>query len=248
MSSKVRVHHAIPPEAFEGGPLTLSTEATHYLLHVHRLRAGDAFEVFDGRGRAYPATLVSEDPAGARAALDAPRIDAGGPPLVVVQALLKADKLEWVLQKGTELGASAFELAATKRSVAKAEPGQSGRKLERWQKICEEGSRQCGRSDVPTVRLWPDIVTAAREAKAAQLLLLDEAEAGLRLSEGWRRSAGDARRAVLVGPEGGWERDEVDALEKLGALRVSLGARILRAETASMAALAVLQHLGGSFG
>jgi 16S rRNA (uracil1498-N3)-methyltransferase len=250
----VRVGQPVSAEDAAAGRLTLTAQASHYVLTVHRLRPGDAFEIFDGQGKNYPATLETLDAKAASARLGAPRQDtlSVGPPVVLVQALLKADKLEWVLQKCTELGAHAFELCGAHRSVVKLEPGQQTKKLERWQKIPEEAARQCGRSDVPSVRVFASLEEAVKSAQGsgggAQILLLDEEASGATLSRAWREAEPTERRVLVVGPEGGWERAEVQRLEALGARRVTLGQRILRAETAAIASVALLQHLGGSFG
>jgi len=247
MSSKPRVHHAVPPEALDGGRVPLSPEAGHYLFHVHRLEVGDEFELFDGKGRRYPAVVEVADAQGGVALARPPIVETQTASLVVIQSLLKADKLEWVLQKGTELGAAAFVLLTTHRSVSRLEESQVEKKLPRWSKIAEEASRQSGRSDVAAVHYARDFQQAVALAGAGQLLLLDEAQTAQRLGEVWRQRPPEERRALIVGPEGGWERSEVRSWEALGATGVSLGPRVLRAETASVAGLAVLQHLAGQF-
>src|SRR6185503_12748343 len=117
----------------------------HYLFRVLRLRPGDALEVFDGRGNAFDAKVeaVGALSLGPARAVPAPRR------IAVVQGLPKADKLEWVLQKATELGATSFHPAECARSVAKA--ARADAKVARWKKIAEEAARQSGRADVPEV-------------------------------------------------------------------------------------------------
>jgi 16S rRNA (uracil1498-N3)-methyltransferase len=232
------------------GELTVDGPRFHYLSRVLRLAAGDALEVFDGQGRAFDARLVSLAESSARLALgpgrDAPRPRA----LTVVQGLPKGDKLELVLQKGTELGVAAFVPAACARSVVKLDEKAAAARVVRWQRIAEEAARQCGRADVPPVAAPAPLADAVARLEATHaVFVLDEAERAVSLSQAFA-GLKDARRpvALVVGPEGGLDRAEVDALVARGATPVSLGRLVLRTETAALAAVAVLRHLDGELG
>jgi 16S rRNA (uracil1498-N3)-methyltransferase len=228
--------------------LTLSGERFHYVAHVLRLEAGDALEVFDGQGRAFQATVARVDEAHAELALGAEVGRRLAPPLTLVQGLPKGDKLEWVLQKGTELGATAFAPAATARSVVKLEPRRAEERVRRWTRIVEEAARQCGRADVPQVHPpRPLLEAVAALAPGTRVLVLDEEERALSLGQAMAAGNGGPV-AVVVGPEGGLERAEVAALVERGGIPVSLGPRLLRTETAALAALALIQHLRGELG
>jgi len=227
------------------GSMRVSGPRFHHLAVVLRVRADEALEVFDGRGQVFDAKVVSVDADALTVQLGPPR--AVPPPrrVTVIQGLPKADKLELVLQKGTELGASAFWPVAMKRCVVKLE-GKEERKLERWRRIVEEAARQCGRADVPEV-LEP--VRLADVALAdTTVLVLDEAERSLPLSDAVRSVDAARALALVIGPEGGLDRAEVEVLVAGGALAVSLGPNILRTETAALAALAIIRHLDGSLG
>lgn len=231
------------------GTLRLEGPAFHHLVHVLRSRPGEQLEIFDGRGSSFAATVraVHEDAAelvlGPATAAPPPRS------IELVQGLVRAEKLELVLQKGTELGASGFRLATTARAVVKSSP-RDEKKLDRWQRIVEEAARQCGRSDVPQVhaavaleRVVPSL------APGTAVFVLDEEERALTLSAAAAEALEtDAPLAVVIGPEGGLERAEVAALVAQGAKPVTLGSRVLRTETAGFAALAVLRHLDGQLG
>ncbi|MFL5352051.1 16S rRNA (uracil(1498)-N(3))-methyltransferase [Archangium sp.] len=232
-----------PPE------VTLSGDRRHYLLHVLRLAEGSSLEVFDGSGRAFDARVASVDADAVRLVLGEARHAPPAREVHILQGLPKGDKLEWVLQKGTELGATAFHPVATARSVVKLEPRRAEERTARWSKIVEEAARQCRRNDVPTVHVPRPLVEAARSlAQGTTLLVLDEEESAVPLGEAFRSCAPGAPVALVVGPEGGLDRDEVSALRALGARPVTLGRRILRTETAALAALAVLAHLDGELG
>ncbi|MEW5740522.1 MAG: 16S rRNA (uracil(1498)-N(3))-methyltransferase [Myxococcota bacterium] len=243
------MNRLLVPGAAEG-TLTVDGPRFHYLARVLRLTAGDALEVFDGTGRAFDARVTAVAEASASLALGPSRAAPLPRALTVVQGLPKGDKLEWVLQKGTELGVSAFVPAACARSVVKLDAKAAASRVERWRRIVEEAARQCGRADVPPVTPPAPLLDAvAGLPDAPAVFVLDEAERAVSLSHAFAPLR-DARRplALVVGPEGGLERAEVDALLTRGAVPVSLGRLILRTETAALAAVSVLRHLDGELG
>ncbi len=231
-------------EAWEGEH-QLEGARFHHLATVLRVRVGDALEVFDGKGQVFDATVVTLGAESLTVRLSQPRSAPPTRQVTIVQGLPKADKLELVLQKGTELGASAFLPVSTARSVVKLE-GREDKKLERWRRIVEEAARQCGRFDVPAV-LEPRPLKGLTLA-GTTLLVLDEAEHTRTLSSALEGLGPSQPVALVIGPEGGLDRAEVDALRAAGAVSVTLGPLILRTETAALAALAVLRHLDGLLG
>ncbi|WNG44391.1 16S rRNA (uracil(1498)-N(3))-methyltransferase [Archangium minus] len=239
----VPIPEPAPPE------VTLSGDRRHYLLHVLRLAEGSSLEVFDGSGRAFDARVASVDADSVRLVLGPARHAPPTREVHILQGLPKGDKLELVLQKGTELGATAFHPVAAARSVVKLEPKRAEERTSRWTKIVEEAARQCRRNDVPLVHPPRPLVEAARTlAPGTTLLVLDEEESAVPLGEAFRACAPGAPVALVVGPEGGLDREEVSALRALGGRPVTLGRRILRTETAALAALAVMAHLDGELG
>jgi 16S rRNA (uracil1498-N3)-methyltransferase len=237
-----RVRCDVPSPAPER--IRLEGAALHH-LRVARVAAGEKIEVFDGRGRAWAASVETVADDGAVLRLGEERHGASGRAVVLIQGLPKGDKLELVLQKVTELGVTAVWPVLTERSVSRPRPEAQEARRARWQRIAEEAARQSGRADVPEVAALRPLDEAVRALDGGfRLLVLDEEERAERLGQ----AAGDGPVALVVGPEGGLARAEVDALRAAGGIPVSLGPLVLRTETAGIAAIAVLRHLDGSLG
>jgi 16S rRNA (uracil1498-N3)-methyltransferase len=231
-----------------GARIVFPEHSAHHAREVLRLRAGDAVLVFDGRGAEYEASLdrVTRQEVHARIhSAVAPRPES---PLRITLALspLKGDRMELVVQKATELGVAAIVPVITVRTDAAARPALKGTRQERWEKVASGAAEQCGRAVVPDVA---PTTTLDR--------LLAEPFGGSRLH--LRETAGASPFAtvldspprallLLVGPAGGFEPTETLALQRAGFLAASLGPRILRSETAAVAAVAVAQALWGDLG
>lgn len=233
------------PGAAEGR-LQLTGAGFHHLAVVLRAGIGDVIEAFDGAGTSFTAKVLTIEDTFVTLQLSEPRVAALPRRVTVVQGLPKADKLELVLQKGTELGASAFLPAPAIRSVARLE-GKLDSKLERWRRIIEEAARQCGRADVPHL-LEPTPLSAFSLPDTTVLVLDEVSDATIPLSHCVRALPSDRPLALVIGPEGGLDRAEVEALTSRGAQRVTLGKNVLRTETAALAALSVIRHLDGWLG
>jgi 16S rRNA (uracil1498-N3)-methyltransferase len=243
VSRRLLVPHARETAA----PVRVEGQAFHH-LRVLRVGVGDALEVFDGKGRAFPAQVLAVEADFALLRLGAGHTALAGRPVSLLQALPKAEKLEFVLQKGTELGAHAFYPAVSERSVLRLSAAAAEARRTRWQRIVEEAARQCGRADVPHVHAVQGLLEAARTLPPeTRVLVLDEEEKAMRLADAAAVDA-HAPLALVVGPEGGLARTEVEALHALGAVSVCLGPLVLRTETAALAALAVLRHREGLLG
>jgi 16S rRNA (uracil1498-N3)-methyltransferase len=223
--------------------VALPREAAHH-LRVARVPWGTRVVLFDGEGCERDAVL---DPGGATVTpCDAPRagVGADGARVTWIQGYPKGDKLDVIIRQATELGVAAIWPVFTARSVPQERGDRSAARLERWRRIAEEAARQCGRADVPALR-GP---TGLDEALAAL------PPGGLRIVA-WESSADALARvlppgaggpvAALAGPEGGLDRAEVDRCAERGFIPVSLGPRILRAETVAPALLGALSVLCG---
>ena len=242
------------PEAFlrTPGQVTLSEEESRHLRDVLRLRAGDEARVFDGGGREF-ACVVAE--AGGRRG--AARLEVRGavePPspespleLSLAVALLKGEKFDLVVQKATELGAARVVPVETRRAdVRLRDERDAAKRVERWRRLALEAAKQSGRARVPNVRppwAFGTFVTSDPGMDFLQLMFAERGGAGL--SELPRREAPPSDVTALVGPEGGWEDEEIELARAHGWHVVTLGGRTLRAETAAITVCALLQHLYG---
>jgi 16S rRNA (uracil1498-N3)-methyltransferase len=231
-----------PAQLAEAERVRLTPPQARHLETVLRLGPGAPIEVFDGEGRSYEAVLES----GALRIVRPLPVASRAADVWIAQALAKADKLDLVVQKATELGATRILPFRAERSVVRVDERRGEARAERWRRIAQEAARQSGRSDVPRV----DAPGSLADVRAAlepdrRGLLLDPEERSLRLAQAAR---GAPRLCLVVGPEGGLAPAERCALEAAGVVRVSLGPLVLRTETAALAALAVIRHLSGELG
>lgn len=234
-----RVH--LPPERIGADRAELTPEARHYLRDVLRLAPGDEVELFDGRGAAWTARI---GPGFEALALSGRREAAGGGPAIhLLLALAKGEKVDLVVQKATELGVARLAPFAAERSVVRLEPGKGAERAERWRRIAGEAARQCGRADVPEVAAPAPLAAALAAVPPGFRLLVLHGEGGAPLPS--LALAGALGVAAVVGPEGGLTEAELLACQAAGAARASLGPRTLRAETAAIAVVALLQALVG---
>lgn len=242
----------MPPRFFceisvQPGPsVTLPAAVAHHALKVLRLASAEAITLFDGSGGEYPARLVS---AGKQAVAE---IGARDPverespiSLTLVQCLATGDKMDWVLQKAVELGASSIAPVVSQRSVVRLSGERAEKRLEHWRQVVISACEQCGRNRIPAVEsLEPLPARLARPVEPDRLLLMLAPGGTTRLADLPRPKAVE----LLVGPEGGFTQEECLAAQSVGYRAISLGPRILRTETAGLAALAAIQALWGDLG
>lgn len=223
-------------------------EFTH-LRKVLRLGPGDEAALFNGKGLELTARIESVSARSARLLITGKSQTLKESPfgLILLQALLKGDKPEFVIQKTTELGVSAICFYVTARTVSKVDEEKAEKKLLRWKKAAIEAAKQCGRSVLPRITFAEDLRGAVEPAQADLKLLLWE-RAGARPLREFLAGERPSNAAVLIGPEGGFSDIDAATSEKAGFVKVSMGPRILRAETAAVAAVAAVQYAFGDLG
>lgn len=211
-------------------------------LRARRLGPGATVLLFDGAGRQRVATIekVTLRHAELRlhAEVDHDSLAQSHLRLELAQAALKADKLDFVIEKTTELGVSSLTVFLSKRCVSRPPPSRA----ERWQRIARSAAKQCGRVTVPTIHGpvgFDELLAAA--SSSPRLLFWEGSSARLEP----RTSTRPTNVLAVVGPEGGFERGEVAAAQQAGLEIVGLGPRVLRAETAAVVAVTLCQRLWG---
>lgn len=234
----------------EGAQLPLPSGPAQHLARVLRLAAGDGLVVFNGSGGEYAATIeaVHRDQVSVR--LGTHQAVERESPLAttLLQGIARGEKMDQILQKATELGVSTVVPVMTMRSNVRLDTDSIPRKQEHWRGVVAGACEQSGRNRVPRVAP-PAPLAAALASTSAELKLLlapdaDAAPLGSLLAPG--KPPGSI--ALLVGPEGGLDATEIRAAEQAGFLRCLLGPRVLRTESAALAALAALQFAIGDLG
>ena len=170
--------------------------------------------------------------------------------LVLAQCLLKADKMDFVVQKAVELGAVGVVPVRSQNCVVRYDAKKAAGRRDRWQKIADEAAKQCGRTALLSVEPVTDIADFLQQEAAAadtELIFFYENEQDQTVKD-YLSQVTAKRIVLLVGPEGGFSLDEAKAVAEAGGHSVTLGPRILRAETAALAALAVAQYAKGDLG
>ncbi len=237
-------------QALETSPVVIDGAQARHAATVLRLGPGDDIVLLDGRGRVARAVITAcrRGRVTARIAERLPLTGESPLALTVAQAFLKAHKMDTVIRQLTELGVGCWLPFASQRSVARPEGPRLQRRLQRWRDIAGEALKQCRRSRLPRIRAVDGLAAVLDEADRRSLKIIFWEEETRRLEE-VIGDGGDIRRAfVIIGPEGGLAAQEVRAAEARGFVAVSLGPRILRAETAALTACALLQHRLGDLG
>ncbi len=237
----------IAPDMMNDDTVTLTDAAlVHQMAHVLRLRPGNEVLLLDGLGTTYRTTLTAVGRTSVSGQITAREASRGEPALMLTLyvPLLRAERFEWVLQKGTELGVSRF--IPTQCTHSLAADRADAHKLERWTRIVREAAEQSCRGRLPVVSDPQPFVTACATAATADLplLLWESTASGLRSVLRGHIQLLSATPlptiAILSGPEGGLTSNELTTATEHGMIPVTLGARILRAETASIAATAAI--------
>jgi 16S rRNA (uracil1498-N3)-methyltransferase len=238
----------ISPERCQGSLLEIDGDKYHHLVRVRRVRVGDRLHATLPDGRVLLAEITEITPEVLRARIEKESAAVGLSPcrMTLYQAVLKGDKMEWVVQKATELGITALVPLLTRRTIPRWSVAQASERAERWQRIAESAAEQCERS-IPLLVEEPGRLAATLPHNSSLKLLLHE-RAGRPLADIVTQYPHTRDISLYIGPEGGWNPDEVELLLQAGAIPIHLGGRILRAETASLAAMTLAQYLWGDLG
>ncbi len=220
-----------------GARVPLPAAVAHHAQRVLRLRDADPIVLFNGKGGEYAARIGP----GAQASIEQHIPVERESPLQVmlIHALIANDKLDWVIEKAVELGVDGIAVAPATRSVVRLDHDRLARRLEHWRETVVTACCQCGRNRLPEVTFAPTLDDALSAAKAVQRIVLAPG------ADNQLASAKSATTTIAVGPEGGFTTEELELARQRGFVAASWGPRVLRTETAALAALAALQTLHG---
>jgi len=241
----VRLTRVYVEAALTGGTRGLvSGNAANHIARVLRLGVGDALTLFDGRGGEYASRIEGLRKDAVEVAVgEHVAIERESPlALTLAQGVSRGERMDWVMQKATELGVQRIVPLITKRSVVRLDPGQAQKKLQHWRGIIIASCEQCGRNRLPQLAAPRDLQEfLGSEATTGAMRLLLSPIGSLRI--GAIKLV--QKFTVLIGPEGGLAPEEAQAALAQGFVGVQLGPRVLRTETAAIAALAALQQALG---
>ena len=233
----------LPP----GGSFDLPPDAAHHAARVLRLRAGSRVEIFDGLGNECHGLIA--ELSGKRVIvgdITASSANRESPlQIVLAQAMSSSEKMDWVIQKATELGVTEIQPLDTERSVARLSAERAAKRREHWRQVAISACEQCGRNLLPEIHAPLDIMVWLQQVKelpGTRLILLPQSAASLHSLE-----KPEGKVVLLIGAEGGFTEAERDSALHCGFTPILLGARVLRTETAAVAGLAALQTLWGDF-
>lgn len=227
-----------------GTTIALPDHIAHH-IHVLRLAIGDTIALFNGEGGEYNATLNAIDRRQAFAEVKtfSPRESELPYAVTLAQALPEGTKMDWIIEKAVELGATAIQPIAAQRCVVRLSAERAAKKREHWQGIIESAAEQSGRNRIPHLAEPADFNDWIRQQNLHRRIMLSP-HAEQSLSD-WARHHPSQTVALLIGPEGGFSEQEENAAVAHGVLPLSLGPRVLRTETAGLAALAALNAVWG---
>ena len=230
-----------PPESLTGDRATLDQASHRHLIKVLRLVQGDALRVFDGQGLEIDAIIDKVDKKSVELILgERRRLPLPLASITLLQSPPKNDRMEYIVQKTTELGVTRIIPVLTRQGILRP----SDDKVVRWRTIAMEAARQCGRADIPMVNNTTELSEALVEIQpSTHAIMLWEEERSTTFRQAL--ATGPKHVAILVGPEGGFSQGEADACQAAGFIRASLGPRILRADTAAIVAVALAQSSAG---
>ncbi|MDO9528805.1 MAG: 16S rRNA (uracil(1498)-N(3))-methyltransferase [Syntrophales bacterium] len=243
----------LPQKMEEGSTVELRYENLHYIKNVLRLKRGNPLILFDGMGFEYESTIrdITVKSATVEIIRKNPFQVDNSIKITLAQALPKGNKMDFIIQKASELGVTRIIPFKSSRSIPKLAGNKIHLKMPRWQKIAVEASRKCGRENIPEIT---DIITyekALQWPKEGILKIIfweGETNTGIKEILHSKKYEGVTDFFIVVGPEGGFSNEEIEMASKVGFLPASLGRLVLKVETAVLVILSILQYEKGAFG
>ena len=234
----------VPQECIRGDIALITGREAHHILKVMRLKKGDHIEVFDGSGRRYKGKIL--DTYAKKLKLKIKSVQQqrqnSNLQLALGQALPKKNKMDYIVEKATELGVDVIIPLQTARTIVKLDKTKQLTRQKRWQMIAQEAAKQSGRTTVPDVKklsTWPDVLSL----NDFDLKLLPCLNEKAQQIKDILRAQNKTKRIILfIGPEGGFTPSEIEKAIDAGCTAVSLGANVLKSDTATVSALAMVNY------
>ena len=240
----------VSPDNISGKTITIDTGDVQHIKKVLRLNEGDIITVSDSTGTDYEAEIseISKDAVICNILSEEKNSSESNINVTIYQALPKGTKMEYIIQKNTELGVVRIVPCALSRCVVKLDAKDAKKKCERWQKIADEAAKQSGRGVIPKIGDVMSFRDAVVEMKKSDFCFVPyESEEDTGLKELLKNNKSAVDISFMIGPEGGFALDEIDYIDKSGIRRVTLGPRILRTETAGLCVISAIMYEMGGF-
>lgn len=241
----------VPSECIAPPAITIPSNLLVHLRDSLRVQEGEIVLIGDGAGSRYRTqiTALTKYTMTGQIIEVMTQPPSDSPALILGQALLKGDKMDWVIQKATELGVQHVLPLQTRHTIVQLRPERIEAQLTRWQRIALEAAQQSEQWQVPTIAQPQSLATLLKnQAISAATFMLAERQEGQGLQAVELPQAPSSSVLVLIGPEGGWSQEEVELAIQAGCQSITLGQSILRAETAAIAAISILQSRLGKLG
>ena len=234
----------VPKESIKGKIITITGDEAHHILDVMRLKVLDKVVSFDGTGKEYTGFIKDVRPK----SLTVEIVETRKTPkralaaITLIQAIPKKDKMDYIVEKSTELGVNSIIPIITERTIPSWDDRKRNIQAERWSKIAREASKQCGRTDVPEIGSIQDFKNIVKNPNPYDLSLIaalsEEAMELKDILSGFR----GRNLAIAIGPEGDFTDSEIRDARNAGFKLISLGERVLKSDTAGLALLAILNY------
>ena len=239
------------PESIGSSLLIAGSDAKH-VCNVLRMKPGDFIYLFDNAGFDYKAKIVSTSPAKVAVSIIErfPSKAESSLKIILAQAFLKDRKMDTLVRHITELGVNAFIPFFAQRSVARPDQHRLKARMDRWKKIAGEALKQCGRGEIPEMHVADSFEAMLGFGKGcdAKIVFWENEFTPIHSDRLGSPDKPVRRIAIVLGPEGGFTKEEIEKAKSSGFLSASLGPRILKADTAAVAACALVQYLFGDMG
>lgn len=238
----------VEPGSVRGDSIVVTGDEAHHIIDVMRLKVGDDVVAFDGLGREYSAIIevIGKKDLTLRIKARHEGKAMGGLSITLIQAIPKSDRMDYIVEKSTELGTRVIAPVFTDRTIAKWDSKKTAARLDRWKNIAMAASKQCGRSDIPDVReasIFDSALAIAADTDIKLIAALSDRAKPLKEVLAGRRAKS---AAIAIGPEGDFTAREVRTAEDAGFIPVSLGQLVLRSDTAGLAVISILNYEYGN--